>query len=96
MGKWLKTWTKSRPNYFLRGVDRRIKKSHARGHIKFEVSLGYKTLSFFFFNLKFKNLMKFFREKEKPVPALMGISYQLCALNIRSSFLVFASEKVTL
>lgn len=49
-----------------------------------------------FFNLKFKNLMKFFKEKEKPVPALMGISYQLCALNIRLSFLVFASEKVTL
>lgn len=47
----------------------------------------------FFFNLKFKNLMNFFKEKEKPVSVLMGTAYQLCALNIRSSFLVFASVK---
>lgn len=40
--------------------------------------------------------MKFFKEKEKPVPALMGTAYQLCALNIKSSFLGFASVKVTL
>lgn len=47
----------------------------------------------FFFNLKLKKLMNFFKEKEKPVSVLMGTAYQLCALNVRSSFLFFASVK---